>query len=314
MHFISEQQSSSIISHELAFDAVREALIAAVAPVSKVFPAVIAHGSDPGNRFSVKAGTTGDLAGVKMGFNWPANKKRGIPSHNSVTVLFDQEVGKIAAVIEAGVVNAYRTSAADAVATDALARPDARTLTVFGAGNQAGYECSAIARIRPIQRVQVVTLDPEGEGRAFVERLGRLGLACRVVDAQQGCETADIIVTATPSQAPLFDAAWVRAGTHVSCMGADSKGKQELPTSLLEQAQLFCDLPMQSTTIGEFQHVAAQIAAGKLQVTALGHLLAGAADGRRSADAITVFDSSGIALQDLYVGQRVLEKALAVQV
>lgn len=311
MHFIPEQQSSAIVSHELAFEAVREALIAAAGAAGKVFPAVIAHGSDPGNRFSVKAGTTDELAGVKMGFNWPANKLRGMPSHNSVTVLFDQEVGGIAAVIEAGVVNAYRTSAADAVATDALARPDAATLTVFGAGNQAGYECAAVARIRPIDLVQVVTRDPGGEGQAFIDRMDKLGLRCRVVDAQQGCESADIIITATPSQAPLFDAAWVRPGTHVSCMGADSRGKQELPPALLARAQLFCDLPSQSTTIGELQHVAAQIADGRLQVTAIGQVLSGAAQGRRSAEAVTVFDSSGIALQDLYVGRRILERALA---
>ena len=102
MRFISEQESAATVTHELAFAAVRDALIAAAAPASKVFPAVIAHGSDPGNRFSVKAGITAELAGVKMGFNWPSNKQRGIPSHNSVTVLFDQEVGRIAAVVEAG--------------------------------------------------------------------------------------------------------------------------------------------------------------------------------------------------------------------
>ncbi len=312
MHFISEQQSSAIVTHEMAFEAVREALIAAYAPTSKVFPAVIAHGSDPGNRFSVKAGATGELAGVKMGFNWPSNKQRGLPSHNSVTVLFDQEVGGIAAVIEAGVVNAYRTSAADAIATDALARPDARTLTVFGAGHQAGYECAAVARIRRIDVVQVVTRDPLGEGRAFVERMAQLDLACRVVDARHGCETADIIITATPSQAPLFDAAWVRPGTHVSCMGADSRGKQELPIALLERAQLFCDLPSQSTTIGELQHVAAQIASGQLQVTAIGAVLQRTAPGRSSPEAITVFDSSGISLQDLYMGRKILEHVRAV--
>lgn len=307
MRFISEQESSAVVTHEMAFEAVREALIAAVAPAAKVFPAVIAHGSDPGNRFSVKAGVTSELAGVKMGFNWPANKMRGQPSHNSVTVLFDQEVGRIAAVIEAGAVNAYRTSAADAVATSVLARPDSRVLTIFGAGHQAGYECAAIARIRPIELVQVVTRDPEGEGTLFLSRLAQIGLKARLVDAQEGCERADIIVSATPSTAPLYDAAWVRPGTHVSCMGADSKGKQEAPPALMERAELFCDLPGQSTTIGELQHVAEAIAAGRLRLTPIGAVLSGAAPGRSSPEAVTVFDSSGIALQDLAIAQRILE-------
>lgn len=304
MRFISEQQSSALISHELAFGAVRDALIAAVSAGGKVFPAVIAHGSAPQNRFSVKAGSTEDVAGVKMGFNWPGNKARGIPSHNSVTVLFDQEVGSVAAVIEASVVNAYRTSAADAVATDVLARQDARVLTVFGAGNQAGYECIALSLIRPIVRVQVVARPQEQA--AFVDRLARYGIRAQAMDARAAVETADIIVTATPSQSPLFDAEWVRPGTHVSCMGADSKGKQEAPVALLERAELFCDLPSQSLTIGELQHVGAAVADGRLHVTSIGAVLKGQAQGRSSDQAITVFDSSGIALQDLYIAQRLL--------
>lgn len=305
MEFIPEARSVELITHELAYDAIQAALIAAVAPDSVVFPAVIAHGSDPANRFSVKAGVSGTTAGVKMGFNWPSNKALGIPSHNSIIVVFDQTVGRIAAVIEAGVVNAYRTSAADAVAVNTLARTDARSLTVFGAGNQAGYECLALARIRPIETIQVVNRD-DAESQAFIKRLAGHGLRASVVDAEQGCRMADIIVTATPSKAPLFDAAWVRPGTHVSTMGADSKGKQEAPVALLERASLFCDLPEQSTRIGELQHLAGPIAAGIKPLTALGLVLTGAAPGRRSDDEITLFDSSGIALQDLYIGERIL--------
>ncbi|VFR41652.1 Ornithine cyclodeaminase [plant metagenome] len=305
MQFISEAESAALVSHALAFDAIRDALIAAIRPDSHVFPAVIAHGSLRENRYSVKAGTTQAVAGVKMGFYWPANKQRGLPSHNSIIAVFDQEVGKVAALIEAGVVNAYRTSAADAVATDALARPDARVLAIFGAGNQAGYECQAIARIRPIDTVLVVNRDA-AETETFIARLASHGLRARAEAPQAACQQADIIVTATPSQSPLFDADWVRPGTHVSTMGADSKGKQEAPAALMARARLFCDLPEQSTRIGELQHVAADIAAGRLSVTPIGAVLAGEAQGRQDRADITVFDSSGLSLQDLYIGQRIL--------
>jgi ornithine cyclodeaminase len=304
--FISEEETSGVISHELAYEAVREALILAVSTDGKVFPAVIAHGSDRGNRFSVKAGVAGDVAGAKMGFNWPPNKKRGLPSHNSVTILLDQDVGRVGAVIEAGLVNAYRTAAADAVAADRLAREDARVLAVFGSGSQAGYECLALARIRPIERVLVVARDPDGKGRAFVERLARDGLKAEIAPGEAACRAADIIVTATPSTAPLFEASWVKPGTHISAMGTDSKGKQELPPDLFERARLFCDLPDQSTTIGEFQHAAELIASGTCILTAIGTVLTGGAPGRGSADEITIFDSSGISLQDLCMGQRLL--------
>ena len=306
MQYIPESQSSSVVTHEMAFEAIREALIAVCAESSKIFPALIAHGSDVNNRFSVKSGATDTLAGLKMGFIWPGNALQGKPTHNSVTVLFNQESGGVHAVIESGVVNAYRTAAADAVATDLLARKDAKTLTVFGAGNQAGYDCLAIAKIRPIERILVVNRDPSRVEK-FKSRLAQLGVPIEMVAAEEGCARADIIVTATPSKTALFDAAWVRPGTHISCMGADGAGKQELDPALLARAELFCDLPAQSVLIGEFQHVASQIASGALSLTAIGRVLLGHAQGRSSDQAITVFDSSGIALQDLHIAQRILQ-------
>lgn len=306
MQYIPESQSSSVVTHEMAFEAIREALIAACSESGKVFPALIAHGSDVNNRFSVKSGATDALAGLKMGFIWPGNAEKGKPTHNSVTVLFNQESGGVRAVIESGVVNAFRTAAADAVATELLARKDARILTVFGAGNQAGYDCLAIAKIRPLERVLVVNRD-KARAEKFKLRLAAHGLAVDIVSAEEGCARADMIVTATPSRSPLFTLSMVRPGTHISCMGADGAGKQELDPRLLEQAELFCDLPAQSVTIGEFQHVAAQIGSGELSLTAIGQVLTGRAKGRSSDQSITVFDSSGIALQDLHIAQRILQ-------
>ncbi len=308
MRFISEEQSAALITHENAYSAVREALIAATLGTSRVFPAVSAHGSDAANRFSVKAGSAPEIAGLKVGSYWPGNLAKGMPCHNSTILVLDQETGRIHAVIEAGRVNGYRTAAADAIAVDLLAAKDARTLAVFGAGHQAEYECCALARVRTIERVLVVARDA-GRGRAFAGQLASHGIPAETADARTACERADIIVTATPARAPLFDAAWVRPGTHVSSMGSDAPGKQELPPALLERAALFCDLPEQSVRIGELQHVAHRIASGAQTVTALGDVLTGKASGRPSPAAITVFDSSGIALQDLYVARMLLALA-----
>jgi ornithine cyclodeaminase len=209
------------------------------------------------------------------------------------------------AVIESGVVNAYRTAAADAVATHQLARKDSKTLASFGAGNQAGYDCMAIARIRSIEKVLVVNADPVRAER-FAQRLAARGLSVERVSAQEACARADIIVTATPAKSPLFEADWIKPGTHISCMGADGVGKQELPTGLYGCAQLFCDLAAQSVVIGEFQHVAALIQAGTVALTQIGAVLSGQAAGRQDDQSITIFDSSGIALQDLYIAERLL--------
>jgi ornithine cyclodeaminase len=304
VRFMSEEQSAALITPEIAYAAVREALIAAAGGQATVFPAVIAHGGDPENTFTIKSGSSPQFAGVKIGSYWPGNVD--VPRHGTTVLLIDQRTGRVCAAVEAGTVNAYRTAAADAVAAAALARPDATTLTVFGTGHQALYECLALSRIRPLEEIHVVARTPE-RGEHFRTELAEHGLAGRVTRAEEACGAADIIVTATTARAPLFDAGWVRSGTHVASMGSDQRGKQELPPDLLETARLFCDLPSQSVAIGELQHVASLVADGSLRVTAIGDVLTGHAPGRRSPEDITVFDSSGIALQDLAVATALLD-------
>lgn len=302
MLFISEMTSAALVSHEMAFEAARDALIAACDDGAVSFPVVLGHGSSSTNRFTVKAAATAELAGLKVGSYWPGNLDRGLERHNSLILLFDQEVGRIGVAIEAGVVNAYRTSAADAVAADRLARPDAEILAIFGAGNQARFECLALARVRALRRVLVVNRDP-ARGEAMAAELQRQGLNANVSDAKAACAAADIIVTATSARASLFEADWVRPGTHVASMGSDARGKQELPTELLARAALFCDLPEQSRAIGEFQHAPLDV-----PLMAIGEVLLGRHPGRRSRDEITVFDSSGLSLQDLYIARSLLAK------
>ncbi|MCX2721106.1 ornithine cyclodeaminase family protein [Roseibium salinum] len=303
MILITETQSSGLVTPELAFNAVRQAFIAAVDPAAASFPVVIAHASDPQNRFTIKSAAGAELAGLKVGAYFPSNDARGLPRHASTILLIDQASGRIGALVEGSVVNCYRTAAADAVATDALARPEAEVLALFGTGHQAAYEAEAIARIRALSRVLVVGRDPS-RAAAFVEKLRASGLPADTAEPEAAVRAADIVVTATTSTAPLFDADWVRPGTHVSSMGSDSQGKQELPPSLFPRARLFCDLPDQSANIGEFQH-----AQPGTTLTAIGAVLSGAASGRQNGDEITVFDSSGISLQDLHMARAIIDAA-----
>lgn len=305
MIYISEAESAGLITHQLAFDAARAALLAAASPEGRVFPAVLGRSREASNTFSIKSGASDRLTGVKIGSFWSANPARGLPRHNSTIVLLDQDTGRLKAVIEAGEVNAYRTAAADAVAAELLARKQARVLAVFGAGNQAGFEVAALARVRPIESVLVVA-KPSPRRAAFVEAIAATGLQARAAPAEEAVRAADIVVTATPARAPLFQADWVGPGTHVVSMGSDAPGKRELPAELLFKASLFCDLPSQSVRIGDFQHICSEIEAGRLQVTPIGDVIGQVAPGRRSDTEITVFDSSGIALQDLYVAEALI--------
>ncbi len=242
--FIPESLSSRLISHAAAFEPVRRALVAAASDTATVFPAVIARASDPRDTFSIKSGSTAELAGLKVGAFWHNNPARGLPRHNSTILLIDQDCGRIGAVVEAAAANAYRTAAANAVAAQALARPDSRTLAIFGAGNQALYEVGALARILPLTRVHVVARERQ-KAEGFAKRLKDHGVDLEVSPSspEEACRAADVIVTATPSRAPLFAAAWVRPGTHVAGMGSDARGKHELPVELYGTARLFCDLP-----------------------------------------------------------------------
>ncbi|ARP65537.1 ornithine cyclodeaminase family protein [Mesorhizobium sp. BR1-1-3] len=300
MIYISEEESAALVTHELAFEAAREALVAAASRQSWVFPAVIGRTKEANNTFSIKSGSSNDLTGVKIGSFWSGNPARGLPRHNSTIVLLDHNTGRLRAVIEAGKVNAYRTAAADAVAADLLARKQAKVLAIFGAGNQAGFEVKALARIRAIESVLVVA-PPSLRRDAFVDQIGEWGLQARAALPEEAVRAADIVVTATPSREPLFDAAWVGPGTHIVSMGSDAPGKRELPSELFPNAHLFCDLLSQSVQIGEFQHVRDEIDAGVLTVTPIGDVIAKRVSGRLSDTEITVFDSSGISLQDLYM-------------
>ncbi|MFE7356209.1 NAD(P)-binding domain-containing protein [Streptomyces sp. NPDC057543] len=135
-------------------------------------------------------------------------------------------MGRIAAVLEVGTANAYRTAAADALAVDLLARTDAATLAVFGTGHQAAYEVRAVSRVRPISTVLVVGRDKDRAGR-LAAQLAAEGHDAQSISAEEACARADVIVTAARADTPpLLEADWIRPGTHISCMGADAPGKR----------------------------------------------------------------------------------------
>ncbi|KAM0704782.1 hypothetical protein Q7P35_007568 [Cladosporium inversicolor] len=270
MKFILEEESRLLITHKIAFDAGKNALIAAaVDDSSTVFPAVIAHAARKNDVFTIKSGSTSTVSGLKVGSYWPENIAKGQRNHNSTIPLIDQTSGRISSVVEAGEVNAYRTAAADAVAASVLARPESSPLVVFGAGHQALFECLTLSRVLPIRDALIVARDSV-IAQQFENKLEEHGLNAAVaLSAQEACMQADIVITATPARAPLFEAAWIRPGTHIACMGADLKGKQELPPLLYPLSRLFCDLPAQSRTIAEFQHVPSS-----LEVIAIGDVLA----------------------------------------
>lgn len=309
MYILSESAVKKIATKKIAFDAVSEAFIAAYKEQGTVFPVVHAKGCDEGNTFSVKSGNLlkQRLSGFKTGSYWAGNHTKGIPNHGTTTILLDEETGFARAVLNAGYLNGLRTAAANAVASNQLARKDASVLGVLGAGHQALFEIKAICEIRDIAKI-LINSRKEKTAMAAVRELANDGIEAEYTDVETICRSADILATVTNAKEPLFNADWIKPGTHISAMGADQPGKQELPVELVMTASIFADFPPQSRVNGEFE--AAFNEKSDLEITAIGAVLTGDAPGRVNVEQITIFDSSGIALQDLCVAKSVLDIAI----
>ncbi len=310
MEFIANSNAESLISEASAYRAVHAALRAAAEGSAALPPVLITPGFRPDESFSVKCGScpASHLIGFKVGGYWPRNAEKGASRHSTSIVLIDPDTGQFAAMIRGDRLNGFRTAASDAVATDALARQDASTLSVFGSGHQAEFEVRAICRIRKIRRILLCSRNKESAA-VLRSRLAPHAESVELADPMAACSQADILITVTPSREALFENSWILAGTHISAMGADRKGKRELPPELLRRSSLFADHRDQSLEIGEFQQVRDALLAGEMVIENIGDVLSAKAAGRQSSEEITVYDSSGLALQDLYVAAEVLRLA-----
>lgn len=303
MIFISDDEVRRHVPFTAVMAAVEKAFIALDAGESRLFDVVRGSGGGREHFFAVKSARDGSIPvlGLKAGSYAPENHARGLPAHTSTTLLIDDATGRPCALVEADYLNGLRTSAADALAVRALARADAETLGLVGTGGQAVFEALAVAHVRAIRRILAVGADP-ARRRAFEHAVReRLDVRIEFTDVESAARRADILVTVTPARAPLVRAAWVRPGTHVSAMGADDVGKQELDVELVARASLWVDDPAQAARIGETQHAlrAGRVTLESLRARTLGRLLREPSAPVRAAADVTVFDSSGLAIQDL---------------
>ena len=252
---------------------------------------------------------------AKINANFPDNvARRSLPTIQGVVVLSDGETGRPLAVLDSMEITALRTGAATAVAARYLARPEARVATVVGCGRQGRIQLAALARVRRLGRVHAVDADPGLAERFAREMSAQLGLDVRpagsVAEAAPG---SDICVTCTPSRRPLLRRVDVAPGAFVAAVGADSEHKQELEPALMAAATIVVDSLEQCAAIGDLQHA---LAAGAVSIdrvhAELAQVVAGQKAGRRSAEEITIFDSTGVAIEDVAAAAAVYEKAVAI--
>jgi len=258
----------------------------------------------------VRAGGSG--ATVKLVTVMPRNAARGRPTVQAVIVWLDATTGEPLALLDGPTVTAMRTGAASGVATRLLARGDATTLAIIGAGAQAEWQVRAVMAVRPIERVLVCARSAESRER-FVGRIEGL-VEAEVVAAPEvevAVGEADVVCCATTSSVPVFDADWVRPGTHVNGIGAFRLGMVELPPELFAKAALVA-VDARSAAMAEAGDVVAAIEAGLVagdDLVEIGGVEAGWA-ARRAADAITVFKSVGLAIQDVVAAELIAGRML----
>jgi ornithine cyclodeaminase/alanine dehydrogenase-like protein (mu-crystallin family) len=240
----------------------------------------------------------GGHAALKWVTSFPGNPARGLPTVTGLVLLSDASDGSLVAVLDAAAVTALRTGAAAVLSALTLGRPG--TAAVIG----IGVNGRAAARTFIAAGAGVMLWDvDESRANAAAEEL-----SAEVARSREEALTADVVVTVTPGHEVLFPAGSLRPGQHVSLMGADGPGKAEIAVDELVRTHVFCDDWEQASHNGELAHGFEAGALAREQVTELGAVLAGDAEGRRGDDEITTFDSTGLAIQDLAIALAALER------
>ncbi|MCC5991708.1 MAG: ornithine cyclodeaminase family protein [Rhodobacteraceae bacterium] len=312
MYIVPERAIGDLMTRQAAFDAVEKVFAAMASGDACNFPVVREAIGHEDALYGFKGGfdRAGQVLGLKAGGYWPHNlEKRGLINHQSTVFLFDPDTGRAKAMVGGNLLTALRTAAASSVSIKHLARGDARILGMIGAGHQATFQLRAALEQRRFDKVIGWNYHPEMLPK-LAEVAEEAGLPFEAVDLP-GMRAADVIISITSAFAPSLMAEHVSPGTHIACMGTDTRGKQEVEAALLARARVFTDEVAQSISIGEAQHAIAQGLIAEADITQIGAVINGTDPGRASDDEITLFDGTGVGLQDLAVAASVVDLAIA---
>lgn len=313
MRIIDQAAVRAGLTYERCIPLVRSAMIAfSKGETRQLLRSVIPLGD--GRMFGIMPGAMGERAvfGAKLISVFPENFEKGRPSHQGLVILFDGESGRPVCVVDAGEVTAIRTAAASAVATDALARPDASRLAILGYGEQALTHARAISRVRSLEQVTIWGRSLE-RARALASKLtAELGLPVSAfADAEEAVAQADIICTVTNAREPVLLGAWVRAGAHVNLVGSSVPGPVEVDSDLVVRSRFIAD-----SRAGVLQQGAEFLVAKEAGligddhvVGEIGQVLAGDLEGRQSPEQVTVYKSLGHIVQDLAAAEALYRAA-----
>jgi len=310
MIIVPESEIASLVTRDAAFEAVESVFAAMARGDAYNFPVVREAIGHVDALYGFKGGfdKAGMALGLKAGGYWPNNlETHKIINHQSTVFLFDPDTGNVRAMVGGNLLTALRTAAASSVSIKHLARKDAKVMGMVGAGHQAKFQLRTALEHRDFDKVIGWNLHPEMLSN-LEEVANETGLPFEAVELD-GIQEADVIITITSSFDAILMAEHVSPGTHLACMGTDTKGKQEVSTDLIAKATLFTDEVAQATSIGECQHAIAKGLIKESNITPVGAVINGDHKGRSSDDEITLFDGTGVGLQDLAVASAAVELA-----
>lgn len=311
MFIVPEREIANLMTREAAFEAVENVFAAMSSRDAYNFPVIREAIGYEDALYGFKGGfdRAGLSLGLKAGGYWPNNlEKHGHINHQSTVFLFDPATGMPSAMVGGNLLTALRTAAASSVSIKHLARPEARILGMIGAGHQSTFQLRSALEQRAFEKVIGWNYHPE-----MLPNLEKVANEAGVPFESVSLERmrdADVIITITSAFTPSLMLDHVSPGCHIACMGTDTKGKQEIDEALIAQSSVFTDEIAQSITIGEAQHA---IASGRLlpnQIVELGAVINASHSGRQGNDEITIFDGTGVGLQDLAVAAKVVELAI----
>ena len=311
MIIVPETEIAALLGRKESFDAVEQVFAAMAREDAYNFPVVREALGHEDALYGFKGGfdRAGKTLGLKAGGYWPHNlERRGLINHQSTVFLFDPDTGKPSAMVGGNLLTALRTAAASSVSIAHLARKDAKVIGMVGAGHQATFQLRAALEQRDFEKVIGWNLHPE-----MLPNIAKVaqeaGLPFEAVDLS-GLREADVIVTITSSFEASLMSDHVSDGTHLACMGTDTIGKQEVEPALITRATVFTDEVAQSVTLGEAQHAVASGAKSKSDIHQIGAVINKTHPGRTSDNEVTLFDGTGVGLQDLAVASAVVNIAL----
>jgi alanine dehydrogenase len=295
----SARHVEAAVSPEAAVEAVRDAFVA-YARGEWTMPPKVYVPAYPEGDFRAMPALGGGHALLKWVTSFPGNPAHGLPTVTGVVLVSDASNGMLRAALDAGAVTALRTGAAAVLAAETLGRRDARSAAVIG----AGVNGRAVARTFVARGHETVLWDvDDGRAQAAAAELG-----ASVSGSREEALAADLVATVTPGYELVYGPGSLRAGQHVSLMGADGPGKAEIAVDELVHARVFADDWEQASHNGDLAHAVAAGALGRDDVAQLGDVLAGTAEGRQHDDDITIFDSTGLAIQDLAIALTAMQR------